>query len=172
LKGQENTSFRVLGIDPGTNVTGFGLIDVNDSSIVHVINGSIRTESNLSFPSRLQQIYLGVLDIIKRYRPTVMAIEDVFHANNAKSALKLGHSRGAAILAAVNSGVSIESYSPLEVKKAVVGFGRAQKEQVQRMVQVILQLPSLMDVDASDALAVAICHINTHLTRKRFQGQP
>ena len=161
-------SVRVLGIDPGTKITGFGLIDIVTPSLTHVANGSIRTDPKNSFPLKLQQIYCGVLEIIERYRPDDVAIEDVFHAKNAKSALKLGHSRGAAILAAVNSGLSLFSYSPLEVKKAVVGFGRAQKEQVQYMVQVLLGLPSLADVDASDALAVAICHINAHMIRLKI----
>ena len=161
----------MLGIDPGTKITGFGLIDIYPSSLVYVDNGSIRTDPKVSFPIRLQQIYLELLKIIQRYRPNAVAIEDVFHAKNAKSALKLGHSRGVALLAAVNSGLPLHSYSPLEVKKAVVGFGRAQKEQVQRMVQVLLGLPSLVDVDSSDALAVAICHIHTQVTQQRI-GNP
>jgi crossover junction endodeoxyribonuclease RuvC len=176
VEGDRRDILRVLGIDPGTKSTGFGLIDVHNSpsrpEMVHVINGSIRTEVRYSFPLRLKQIYLGITGIIESYRPSVVAIEDVFYANNVKSALKLGHSRGAAILAAVNSGVPIESYSPLEVKKAVVGFGRAQKEQVQKMVQVLLKLPSTTDTDASDALAVAICHIHNHLSRQRLIGLP
>jgi crossover junction endodeoxyribonuclease RuvC len=164
-------SIRVLGIDPGTNITGYGLVDSLTSSLAHVANGSIRTDPKISFPLKLQQIYLGVLEIIKNYKPDAVAIEDVFHAKNAKSALKLGHSRGAAVLAAVNSGLLLFSYSPLEVKKAVVGFGRAQKEQVQCMVQILLGLPALTDMDASDALAVAICHVNSYMIRMKMGEQ-
>lgn len=164
-------SIRVLGIDPGTKITGFGLIDIIKSSLTHVANGSIRTDPKISFPLKLQQIYLGVSEIIQKYKPDAVAIEDVFHGKNASSALKLGHSRGVAVLAAVNSGLSLFSYSPLEVKKAVVGFGRAQKEQVQSMVQILLRLPSLADIDASDALAVAICHIHGHTIRLKIGDQ-
>lgn len=164
-------SIRVLGIDPGTKITGFGLIDIITSSLTHVANGSIRTDPKTSFPLKLQQIYLGVSEIIQNYRPDAVAIEDIFYAKNARSALKLGHSRGVAVLAAVNSGLSLFSYSPLEVKKAVVGFGKAQKEQVQSMVQILLRLPSLADIDASDALAVAICHIHTHTIRLKIGDQ-
>jgi crossover junction endodeoxyribonuclease RuvC len=164
-------SIRVLGIDPGTKITGFGLIDIITSSLTHVANGSIRTDPKTSFPLKLQQIYLGVSEIIQNYRPDAVAIEDIFYAKNARSALKLGHSRGVAVLAAVNSGLSLFSYSPLEVKKAVVGFGKAQKEQVQSMVQILLRLPSLADIDASDALAVAICHIHAHTIRMKIGDQ-
>ncbi len=164
-------SIRVLGIDPGTKITGFGLIDIITSSLTHVANGSIRTDPKISFSLKLQQIYLGVSEIIQKHKPDAVAIEDVFHAKNASSALKLGHARGVAVLAAANSGLSLFSYSPLEVKKAVVGFGRAQKEQVQSMVQILLRLPSLADIDASDALAVAICHIHTHTIRLKIGDQ-
>ncbi len=164
-------SIRVLGIDPGTKITGFGLIDIITSSLTHVANGSIRTDPKTSFPLKLQQIYLGVSEIIQNYRPDAVAIEDIFYAKNARSALKLGHSRGVAVLAAVNSGLSLFSYSPLEVKKAVVGFGKAQKEQVQSMVQILLRLPSLADIDASDALAVAICHVHSDMIRMKIGDQ-
>ncbi len=153
---------RVLGIDPGSSITGYGIIDEIDGQLTSVIWGGIKTSSRASFPQRLKTIHDNLAEIIKRYSPDVAAIENLFFAENAKSALKLGQVRGAAILAAANSKVEVAEYTPLEIKQAVAGYGRADKGQIQDMVAVLLNLNEAPHpLDASDALAIAICHINT-----------
>jgi crossover junction endodeoxyribonuclease RuvC len=152
---------RILGIDPGSRITGYGLIRKEGNRLIHLDNGAIFTDSAADFPGRLQQIYMGLSDIIRRYTPDVVSIEDIFFATNVQSALKLGQARGAAIVAGVNAGLPVHEYTALQVKQAVVGHGRAAKEQVQQMVKVLLSLPEIAQADASDALAVAICHANS-----------
>jgi len=152
---------RILGIDPGSRITGYGVIRKEGNRLVHLDNGAIFTDSATDFPGRLLQIFTGISDIISHYSPDVVAIEDIFFANNVQSALKLGQARGAAIVAGVNSGLPVNEYTALQVKQAVVGHGRAAKEQVQQMVKVLLGLPEIAQADASDALAVAICHANS-----------
>src|SRR5512143_1193141 len=153
---------RVLGIDPGTVTSGFGVVDEEGHSIFYVDGGGISTSSKLAFPYRLGRIYEGLAEIIERHRPDVVAIENVFFAKNVQAALKLGHARGVALLAAVNMKVPVFEYSPLEIKQAVVGYGLAEKAQVQQMVKTLLSLKSLpRPHDASDALAAAICHIHS-----------
>lgn len=153
---------RVLGIDPGTASTGYGVVERCDNSLFHVHHGVIRTDSRRDLPYRLCQIFNGIQEIIGLYKPDQAAIEDIFYSRNPKTALILGHSRGAAILAAADAGLQIYQYSPLEVKSAVVGYGRASKGQVQRMIQFLLNLPETgIHLDASDALAVGICHLNS-----------
>jgi crossover junction endodeoxyribonuclease RuvC len=152
---------RILGIDPGSRVTGFGAIDTDGTHHVLVEQGVIRIPGKLSFPEKLRRIHQSLLEIVDRCRPDQMVVEDLFYATNVKSALKLGHVRGVAILAAVNRGLPVHEYAPLEVKQAVVGYGRADKSQVQKMVAVLLSLPAPPEPhDAADALAVAICHAN------------
>jgi len=128
--------------------------------LVHVDNGAIYTDSSKDFAQRLQKIYQGLCTVIEEYRPDAMAVEQVFLAHNAQSALKLGQARGAAIVAGVNAGLPIHEYTAMQVKQAVVGYGHAGKEQVQRMVKALLSLPEVAQADASDALAVAVCHAN------------
>lgn len=152
---------RILGIDPGTGITGFGLIDVEGNRLRHVDNGIIKTRSGLPLAERLQTIYVGLLDIIEQHQPAAMSVEQVFLAKNPRAALTLGHSRGAALLAGVNASLDIHEYSALQVKSAVVGYGHAAKQQVQQMVKVLLNLPEIAQEDASDALAVAICHAHS-----------
>lgn len=152
---------RILGIDPGSRITGYGVIRKEGNRLVHLDNGAIFTDSASDFPGRLQRIFTGISDIISRYAPDVVAVEDIFFANNVQSALKLGQARGAAIVAGVNAGLPVHEYTALQVKQAVVGHGRAAKEQVQQMVRVLLGLPEIAQADASDALAVAICHANS-----------
>lgn len=123
--------------------------------------GVIRVPAEMEFSSRLDRLYTGVRQAIEKYSPSVFAIEDMFFARNAKSALKLGHARAAAILAGVHSSLAIYEYTPLVVKKAVVGYGRAEKKQVQQMVKLLLNLSAMPAQDAADALAVAICHANS-----------
>ena len=152
---------KIMGIDPGSRITGYGVIRKEGNRLIHVDNGAIFTDSAADFPGRLQRIYEGLSEVIARYAPDVISVEDVFFANNVQSALKLGQARGAAIVAGVNAGLPVHEYTALQVKQAVVGHGRAAKEQVQQMVKILLGLPEIAQADASDALAVAICHANS-----------
>lgn len=152
---------RILGIDPGSRITGYGIISQHGNRLVHVDNGAIHTDRLLNFPSRLHAIYRALTDVIDLHRPDVVSVESVFLAANAQSALKLGQARGAAIVAAVNAGLPVSEYSALQVKQAVVGHGRASKDQVQKMVRILLHLPEVAQEDASDALAVAVCHAHS-----------
>ncbi|HEC85546.1 MAG: crossover junction endodeoxyribonuclease RuvC [Candidatus Parabeggiatoa sp. nov. 2] len=152
---------RILGIDPGSRLTGFGVIEVCRQQSVYITCGCIRMQSD-SLPLRLQEIYTGISQIIEEYQPTVSAIEQVFVHRNVASALKLGQARGAAIVAAVQHGSAVHEYAPTKIKQAVVGTGRADKIQVQQMVKVLLSLSNTPQVDAADALAVALCHAHTN----------
>ena len=153
---------RVMGIDPGSKCTGCGVIDEVNNELKVIYWGSIKTKPRQSFPERLKFIYDELVAVIKEFNPDEIAVEDMFFATNVKSALKLGQTRGVAILSAVNEGKPVAEYSPLEVKQSVVGYGRAEKQQVQDMVTTLLKLKEKPDTfDASDALAVAICHIHT-----------
>lgn len=152
---------RILGIDPGTRITGYGLIEKDGNRLRHIDNGAIYTSSNDELPRRLKIIHDGLVEVIEKYQPDVMAIEQVFMAKNALSALKLGQARGAAIVAGVNAQLPVAEYSALQVKSAVVGYGKAGKAQVQQMVKALMKLPEIAQEDASDALAVAICHANS-----------
>jgi crossover junction endodeoxyribonuclease RuvC len=150
---------KILGIDPGSGTTGYGLIDTDGSRHRAILYGAIKTNSRRPFHERLLQIHADLCEILSREKAEIMAIEEVFHATNVQSALKLGHARGVALLAAAQQGLAVYEYSPLEIKKAVVGYGQAEKSQVQSMVQLLLQLPNIPSPnDAADALAVAICH--------------
>ena len=151
---------RVIGIDPGSRLTGYGIVDVAGGSIRYLASGCIRTAKG-AFPNRLAEIYRGVAELISAHQPEVLAIEQVFLARNPDSALKLGQARGVAIAAGVEAGLPIHEYAARAVKQGVVGSGRASKQQVQHMVRVILSLPGDPQADAADALAIAICHVNT-----------
>jgi crossover junction endodeoxyribonuclease RuvC len=153
---------RILGIDPGSRKTGFGIIDTEGRQIHHVINGRLMVGDG-DFAERLRQIFVGLTELIERYRPDEMAIEKVFLHKNADSALKLGQARGAAICAGVSQGLTVHEYSATEIKKAVVGNGHAKKEQVQYMMSVILKLTEAPEEDAADALACAFAH-GSHAT--------
>jgi len=150
---------RILGIDPGSRKTGFGIIELDKQKIHHVINGRLKVGDG-DFADRLKQIFEGLTDIIERYKPDMMAIEKVFLHKNADSALKLGQARGAAICAGVSQNLPVHEYSATQIKKAVVGNGHAKKEQVQYMMSVILNLPEVPLEDAADALACAMTHAN------------
>jgi crossover junction endodeoxyribonuclease RuvC len=160
---------RILGIDPGTRITGYGLVEKEGNRLRHIDNGAIYTNSKDDLPKRLKIIHNGVAEVIAKYQPDVMAIEQVFMAKNAMSALKLGQARGAAIVAGVNAQLPVAEYSALQVKSAVVGYGKAGKPQVQRMVKALMKLPEIAQEDASDALAVAICHANSCNLASRMQ---
>ncbi len=152
---------RTLGIDPGSRVTGYGVVEQAGSRIVRVDHGEIRIKNSESFTRCLSRIYDELTEVIDRTKPDAVALEDIFYGKNVKSLIKQGHVRGVALLAASRSGVPVHEYTPLEVKKAVVGYGQAEKHQVQMMIRAMLELPETLPPDASDALAVAICHTNT-----------
>ena len=154
---------RILGIDPGTRITGYGIIEKTGNRLIHVDNGGIFTRADMDLADRLKVIYDGLCQVIQEYAPTAVAVEQIFLAKNALSALKLGHARGTALLAGVNHGLPVFEYSALQVKSAVVGYGKAEKIQVQQMVKTLLKLPEIAQEDASDALAVAICHAHTNV---------
>ncbi len=150
---------RILGIDPGSDTTGYGIIESDGTTHTSVLFGAIKTRSRSPFPERLLRIYRGLTDVLAREQAQAMAIEEVFYAANVQSALRLGHARGVALLVAAQHGLPVYEYSPLEIKSAIVGYGRAEKDQIQGMVRFLLRLPeSPTPNDAADALAVAICH--------------
>jgi crossover junction endodeoxyribonuclease RuvC len=156
-------NMRVLGVDPGSESTGFGIIDTDGQRHQPVQFGAIRPPRGAAFPARLLHIENKLQHLIETFQPEVVAVEEAFYAVNVKSALKLGHVRGVVLVVAARAGLPIFEYSPLEVKSATVGYGRAEKQQVQQMVRVILNLPTIPEPhDAADALAVAICHIHHH----------
>ncbi|MEJ7605376.1 MAG: crossover junction endodeoxyribonuclease RuvC [Bryobacteraceae bacterium] len=161
---------RVLGIDCGTERTGFGVIESNGVQHCMIASGFIRTFARDSLSVRLVQIAAGLRSAIEQHRPDAAAVEEVFFSVNAKSALKLAHVRGVALLAIAEAGVSLAEYSPMEVKMSVVGYGRAEKQQVQLMVRSLLGLPQeIASEDESDAVAVAICHA-THMAVAQRMG--
>ena len=154
-----NGTRTVLGIDPGTLVTGYGIVTRRGSTLRMVTCGTITNRSDVAMPLRLHRIYKELQALLKQHTPDEVAIESAFYGKNVQSALKLGHARGVSLLAAVEKNLPTAEYSPREVKLAVVGKGNATKEQVRFMVSALLQAPSpTMLLDASDALAVAICH--------------
>jgi crossover junction endodeoxyribonuclease RuvC len=150
----------VLGIDPGSIVTGWGLIEIEGNRLCHVAHGTIGVSAALGQSARLSQIYRGIQDIVQQYQPAAVSLEKVFFSRNVQSALKLGQARGMALLAAAQNHIDVSEYSAAEIKVAVVGYGRATKEQVQRMVTALLCLRGAMRADAADALAAAICHVH------------
>ncbi|MEI7868511.1 MAG: crossover junction endodeoxyribonuclease RuvC [Candidatus Methylumidiphilus sp.] len=160
---------RILGIDPGSRSTGYGLIDAAPKGPMLVACGCIRTESD-TFPYRLKQIYDGIVDIVRQYKPDELAIEQVFMHKNADSALKLGQARGAALCAVLVAGLPVHEYAARQVKQAIVGKGSADKIQVQHMVKILLNLSGQLQADAGDALGVALCHLHTRETTRRIEA--
>jgi crossover junction endodeoxyribonuclease RuvC len=168
---------RVLGIDCGTEYTGYGVVELlsdernnarDNDRLVCIVCGAIKVSPRDPMPTRLSHISIGLQELISRHRPDRVAIEDVFYATNVKSALKLGQVRGVAMLAAASAGLEVAEYSPLSIKSAVVGYGRAEKHQVQQMVMRLLRLDQIPEpADAADALAIAICHLHTAATQER-----
>jgi crossover junction endodeoxyribonuclease RuvC len=148
---------RILGIDPGSRLTGFGIVDAAGDRVGYVASGSVRTTDG-GFPDRLRTIFDSVTGIVADYAPDVLAIETVFVHKNAGSALKLGHARAAALCATFSAGIEVFEYAPREIKQAIVGTGSASKEQVQHMVVSLLNLDGNPAPDAADALAAALCH--------------
>ncbi len=154
---------RVIGIDPGSRVCGYGVLESRDGDIEHLASGSIAPGNGLPLYQRLKIIYESLIKVIGEHSPEAMSVEDIFFAKNAKSAIKLGEARGVALLAASNSGIPVFEYSPTRIKLALTGSGRASKREVQRMLTIMLGVPGFETEDASDAVAIALCHI--HLSR-------
>jgi crossover junction endodeoxyribonuclease RuvC len=161
---------RVLGIDCGSEYTGYGVVEEDaDRHLLCCALGAVKLKPRDPMANKLQQIFSELTAVIAEHQPEMVAIEDVFYAMNVKSALKLGQVRGVAMLAASWSGLQVAEYSPLSIKSAVVGYGRAEKSQVQQMVKRLLNLPELPEpADVADALAIAICHIHTSSTLMRY----
>lgn len=149
---------RILGIDPGLRITGYGLIDIIDGQPRYVASGVIRSDDKTPLPTRLHALFAGIVELVGQYRPHVAAVEIVFVNANPQSTLLLGQARGAALTALTHSGVAVSEYTALQVKKSTVGHGKAAKEQVQAMVMRLLSLPGQPGPDASDALATALTH--------------
>ncbi len=163
---------RVLGIDCGTEYTGFGVVELClDGKLICLTCGAVKLSPREPLPLRLATIFQRLGAIIQEHQPHNVAIEDVFYALNVKSALKLGQVRGVAMLAASTAGLGVAEYAPLTIKSAVVGYGRAEKQQVQHMVTRLLNLAEIPEPpDAADALAIAICHLHTAATLERQQA--
>ncbi|CAA6824221.1 MAG: Crossover junction endodeoxyribonuclease RuvC (EC [uncultured Thiotrichaceae bacterium] len=158
----------ILGIDPGSRFTGFGIIESNGQHSRHIHSGVLKLGS-APFPERLGKIFAGLQTVILEYQPVQMAIENVFVSKNPSSALKLGQARGAAICAGVMNGLEVAEYTPREVKQAVVGKGAADKSQVQHMTKILLNLSGELQEDRADALGVALCHAHTWAFQKKIQ---
>lgn len=161
---------RIIGIDPGFAITGFGVVDYKGNKFSTVDYGVIKTEPGIEFSNRLLILYNGLEKLIEQYKPDVMAVEELFFNTNVKTAIKVGHGRGVALLTAAKAGLEVFEYTPLQVKQAVVGYGRAKKDQVQQMVKVLLNLETIPKPDDSaDALAVAICQAHSCGTLNPFK---
>ena len=164
---------RIFGIDPGTDRTGYGCVETDGSRHRIVTCGAISAAARTPFPDKLLAIHSRLTELLRECRPQSVAIENLFHAVNVRSALRLGHARGVAMLAAVEAGVPVSEYTPAEIKRAVVGYGRAEKPQVQQMVKLILGLSAVPTPhDAADALAVAICHAHAGAPRPLPATEP
>lgn len=160
---------RIIGIDPGFAITGYGIVDYigNKFSVVDV--GVISTEAGLELSDRLLSISNCLDALIIKYKPEAMAVEELFFNTNVKTAIKVGHGRGVALLSAAKAGIKVTEYTPLQVKQSVVGYGRAKKEQVQQMVKILLNLEKIPKPDdAADALAIAICHAHSNGSLRRL----
>lgn len=162
---------RVLGIDPGTVTTGYGIIDSQNNKLIHIENGGLFAKGGEPLHKRLQSIYSELKTVLNRYRPDAVVLEEVFLANNVRSALHLGQARGVVLLAIAEDGIPYFEYSTKEIKKSVVGYGNASKEQVQIMIKNLLKLKDIVMFDAADALAAAICHIHSSGITKQLEKQ-
>ncbi|MEE4242669.1 MAG: crossover junction endodeoxyribonuclease RuvC [Desulfopila sp.] len=152
---------RILGIDPGSRITGYGIVESDSGRLRFVACGVVKTTPGYPFAVRLNEIFDGINEVVQIHGPTVAAIEEVFLSSNPGTAIKLGQARGAAVVAAMQNGLAVSDYSPRKIKQAVAGYGQAEKQQVQHMVRILLGLKGAPSSDAADALAVAICHANT-----------
>ena len=153
---------RILGIDPGYAILGYGILDMKGNKFKVIAYGSILTDNSMEMPQRLKLLYDELSEIIRRYQPEEASIEQLFFNNNAKTAILVGEARGVAVLACAQAGLAISEYTPLQIKQALAGYGRAEKKQVQQMVKTILHLEKVPKPDdTADALAVAVCHGNS-----------
>lgn len=160
---------RILGIDPGSRLTGYGVIESVPNGYRYVASGTLKINAD-EFPQKLKQVFDGILQLVTEYQPTQMAIEQVFMSKNADSALKLGQARGAAICAVQTHDIPVFEYAARQVKQAIVGKGSADKLQVQQMVKLLLNIQGNLQIDASDALGIAICHAHYAQTQQRLQA--
>jgi len=151
---------KVIGVDPGSRSCGYGILESENGSLKHIVSGAITPPATYSLSKRLLVIYSSLIEVIEKHSPDFMSIEDIFFAKNANSAIKLGQARGVALLAAENSGIQIFEYSPTRVKLAVTGSGRAKKFEIMKMISYVLKIEEFEKSDISDALAIALCHIN------------
>lgn len=162
---------RVLGIDPGSLITGFGVVEERANRLHALAWGTIRTTPRQPLHERLKRIYDGLSEAVQTWQPDAVSVERVFFAENAKTALTLGHARGVALLTVAHAALPLQEYTALEIKKAVAGYGHAAKLQMQRMVQTLLQMDALpQPADAADALAAAICHLHTHAYQQQVRA--
>ncbi len=153
---------RILGIDPGVAIVGYGVIEYNKNVFKVIDYGKITSPAHTPLPKRLKMVYDGATELVNAFKPDVVAIEELFFNTNVKTAIAVGHARGVLVLAAENAGIPIAEYTPLQIKQAVVGYGRADKNQVQQMVKMFLSLNEIPKPDdTADALAVAICHAHS-----------
>lgn len=153
---------RILGIDPGVATLGFGVIDQQNNQLQAVDFGCIQTAATVSFPQRIYQIHNQLTDILLQYSPNIVVVEELFFSKNVKTAIQVAQARGVVILTAMQKGLEVKEYTPLQVKQSVVGYGRATKDQIQKMVKMLLKLPQIPQPDdAADALAVAICYAHS-----------
>ncbi len=153
-------TLKILGIDPGSHVTGYGVIEKKGNYLKHIVHGEIKPKKDSSLSEVLVYIYQQISSLISQTAPQAVALENIFYGKNVRSLIKQAQVRGVVIFAGADQNLNIFEYSPLEIKKAVVGYGRAEKSQVQMMVKAILNLPEIPPADAADALATAICHAN------------
>ena len=161
---------RILGIDPGYAIMGWGVIDVNGNKFSVVDYDSLLTDKDVPMPQRLEYLYNGLCEIIYKYKPDEASIEELYFNNNAKTAIMVGEARGVALLACAKAGLNINEYTPLQIKQALVGYGRAEKKQVQQMVKMILALDEVPKPDdTADALAAAVCHAHSSGGREKRQ---
>lgn len=156
----KSEAYRILGIDPGSRATGYGVIEKEVETLRYIACGVIRPSAKLALPEKLQVIYRGVSDVIEQHEPQIMAVENIFVSVNPMSALKLGHARGVIVLAGMQHDLPVKEFNAKTVKQAVAGYGQAAKAQVQQMVRVLLKLSASPSQDAADALAVAMCCAN------------
>lgn len=158
---KNKTGFKILGIDPGSINCGYGLISTNGKEALYITSGRISSSPSKPLYLRLKDIFGSLQEIIQKYTPDKIVVEKIFFAKGAKAALSLGHARGIVLLAAASENIDLHEYSALEVKKAIVGYGRADKNQVQEMVKLILNIKGALYPDSADALALALCYTNT-----------
>ena len=162
---------RILGIDPGYAILGYGIVEMNGNRFKVLDYGAVTTDAKMEMPDRLKVLYTSLMEIIVHHEPEVASIEELFFNTNAKTAILVGQARGVAVLACANSGLDIAEYTPLQIKQALVGYGRAEKKQVQTMVKTILNLKEVPKPDdTADALAAAVCHGHSAGSRNRLKG--